>query len=60
MDQKEKSNVQQKEGWQERPWKAWNSWASWESPIGLSLCWGILFVSTCLGIYLLHLANVIK
>jgi len=65
MEQPEKD----KKGWSEHqnklqnpdlPWKAWGSWFSWGSPIGLSLGWGIFFVSTTVGIYLLHLAGVIK
>jgi len=42
------------------PFKIKVTWFSWESPTGLSLGWAIFFVSTCLGIYLLHLAGVIK
>jgi len=56
----DKTVKEKKVDYPEMPFKIKVTWFSWESPTGLSLGWGIFFVSTCLGIYLLHLAGVIK
>jgi hypothetical protein len=41
-------------------WRAWGSWFSWGSPIGLTLGYAIVIVSTGIFILLLSIANHIK
>ena len=42
------------ENWQNLNWRAWGSWFSWGSPIGLSLGYGIVIVSTGIFIWLIN------
>lgn len=42
------------ENWTNLNWRAWGSWFSWGSPIGLSLGYGIVIVSTGIFIWLIN------
>jgi hypothetical protein len=35
-------------------WRAWGSWFSWGSPIGLSLFYAIMLLSTGVFLWLIH------
>jgi hypothetical protein len=41
-------------------WRAWGSWFSWGSPIGLTLGYAIVLVSTGIFMYLLALSQHVK
>lgn len=41
-------------------WRAWGSWFSWGSPIGLTLGYAIVIVSTAVAALLFSLASHIK
>ncbi len=42
------------EDWGARNWRAWGSWFSWGSPIGLSLFYAIIILSTGVFLWLIH------
>jgi hypothetical protein len=41
-------------------WRAWGSWFSWGSPIGLTLGYAIVMVSTGVFLWLLALSQHVK
>lgn len=41
-------------------WRAWGSWFSWGSPIGLTLGYAIVVISTGATVYLFALASHVK
>jgi hypothetical protein len=43
------------ENWPMNNWRAWGSWFSWGSPIGLSLFYAIVLLSTGVFIWLIHI-----
>lgn len=42
------------QNWPVNNWRAWGSWFSWGSPIGLSLFYAIIIISTGVFIWLVH------
>lgn len=66
MDEKTKKTLadMQQMGWHwgdgMKNWRAWGSWFSWGSPIGLTLGYAIVMLSTGGFIYLLALAAHVK
>ena len=66
MDEKSKKAMKEAAeygyNWQDsmKNWRAWGSWFSWGSPIGLTLGYAIVMLSTGAFIYLLALASHVK
>ena len=48
------------ENWPMQNWRSWGSWFSWGSPIGLSLGYAIVLLSTGGFIWLLAAAKHVK
>lgn len=40
--------------WAMKNWRAWGSWFSWGSPVGLSLFYAIIVLSTGVFLWLIH------